>query len=427
MRRLAATAAILLALAACGDTGTSEHAETLRWTASVDTVGDTVRVHTVSGQVWPSDARLVSRVSIGVLDGAPEYQFGNLRAIAVDERGRMYVLDGHGPVVRAYAPDGTYVGDIGREGEGPGEYKRPDSGLGVLPDGRLALRDPGNGRITLYDSAGAYVDSWPLAGSMNTSNPMIVTADGVVVTPVIKNLGTSVFEWQRGMARYRADGTVDTVDVPVLDVEEAQVSGENENSSSITGVPFSPGQEYAYSPLGYFVTGVTDELSFFLLKDGELVRAISRDVEPVPVLPEEKAIRREQITKNFRDNFPGWRWNGPPIPDVKPAYSDFIVALDGRIWVRRHTPSVLAMTAEERRAEEERTERPVNPYREPVRFDVFEPDGGFLGSVDAPDGFRTYPQPVIRGDTVWAVVTDELDVARLHRFELEFEPTIEEG
>ena len=78
------------------------------------------------------------------------------------------------------------------------------------------------------------------------------------------------------------------------------------------------------------------------------------------------------------------------------------------------------MTEEERRAEEERTERPVNPYRAPVVFDVFEPAGEYLGRVEAPDGFQTYPLPVIRDRNVWAVVTDELDVPRLHRFRVQF-------
>lgn len=412
----------MTALGACGDSsGAADAANPAEWTAVVDTVGDTIRVHTTAGQVWPADARLESEFSIGVLDGAPEYQFGNLRAIAVGADERVYVLDGHGPVIRMYAPDGTYLQDVGREGEGPGEYKRPDSGLVFLPGGRLALRDPGNGRISLYGADGEYLDSWPVAGSMNTSNPMVVTRGGIALTPVIKNLGASVTEWERGMARYHPDGTIDTVDVPDLGYEGAMVSGESENNSSQSSVPFTAGQEVAYSPLGYFVTGVTDEYRFKLLREDAPIVDISMDYEPVPVNPEEAAIRREQIEQNFRDNFPGWRWNGPPIPDVKPAYEGFLISEEGRVWVRIAVPSERHLSEDERRAEEERLERPVNPYRAPVVFDVFEPTGEYLGRVNTPEGFSTYPQPVIRDRTVWAVVTDELDVARLHRFTVAFE------
>ncbi len=75
----------------------------------------------------------------------------------------------------------------------------------------------------------------------------------------------------------------------------------------------------------------------------------------------------------------------------------------------------------EQRAEEARLERPVNPYREPVVFDVFEPSGEYLGRIKTPDGFTLYPRPVMRDMTVWGVVMDELDVARLHRFRVQFE------
>lgn len=416
-------AAGVLVLAACGrdDASTGGH----QWTAVVDTVADTIKVRTVSGQMWPADGRLVSDVSIGVLDGAPEYQFGSIRALAVDGGGDIYVLDAHGPVIRKYAPDGTYVSDIGREGEGPGEYKRPDSGLTFTPDGRLVLRDPGNGRMSIYSPDGDYQGSWPLAGSMNTSNPLTATRSNDVLTPVIKNLGASVTEWQWGLARYHPDGTVDTLDVPDLGYEEARVSGESENSSSMTGVPFSPQQEAVYSPLGYFVTGVSDSYSFELLRESAPVVQISRDYEPVPVLPDEKAIRRKQITENFTENFPGWRWNGPDIPDVKPAYRDFLVSDEGRIWVLASMPSERTMSDAEVRAEEQRLERPVNPYVEPVAFDVFEPTGEYLGRVTAPDGLQLNPRPVIRDMDVWAVITDDLDVARVHHFRVDV-PTAEE-
>lgn len=422
-RRLSvlATPVLVFALLACGTVDAESGAVNSEWTATTDTIGDTIRVFTEHGQVWESDARLVSEVSIGVLDGEPQYQFGNILAIAVGADGRIYVLDGHGPAIRVYAPDGTWLQDVGREGEGPGEYKRPDSGLAMRPDGKLLLRDPGNGRISIYDADGNFEGSWPLAGSMNTSQPMIMTRDGTALTPVIKNLGASVMQWQRGLARYTPDGAIDTLDIPDLGYKEAKISGESENSSSISNVPYTPEQQVTYSTLGYFVTGISEAYSFKLLHEDGPVIEIGRAYEPVPVLADEASIQRERITRNFRDNFPGWKWNGPPIPDVKPPYSTLLTSEEGRIWVRIHVPSERYMTAGDERAEEARLEQPVNPYREPVVFDVFEPSGEYLGSVETPDGFSLYPRPVIRDMTVWGVVKDELDVARLHRFQVEFE------
>jgi hypothetical protein len=340
-----------------------------RWTAAIDTIADTVVVRTVSGQVWESDRTLVSEVGIGVLEGEEQYQFGNLRAIAVDAEGLMYAYDAHVPVLRVYSPDGNWLRDVGREGEGPGEYKQPDSGLAILPDGRVALRDPGNGRITLYSADGEYDGFYRIAGSFNTSAPLIADTAGALLTYIVTNLGTSVFEWKSGLARYVA-------------------------------------------------IGISEGYSFDLLRPEGVLR-IRRAYDPVPVDGGEAEAERERMTANFRRNYPGWKWNGPPIPPVKPAYDGFYPSEDGRIWVHVPAPSERYMDAEEQKAEEERLGRAVNPYRTPVRFDVFETTGDYLGQVDTPEGFSLSPRPVFRGDTVWATVRDEYDVQRLHRFRLE--------
>lgn len=413
----ALSVALTLLSAACGGAGDESGPQT-RWTAAVDTVGDTVIIRTISGQVWESDKTLVSEVSIGVLNGDAEYQFGELRAIAADEESRMYAYDAHGPVLRVYSPDGTWLRDIGREGEGPGEYKRPDSGLAILPDGRVAMRDPGNGRILFYSPDGEYLDYFRIAGSFNTSRPLIADTSGALVTFIITNLGTSVFEWERGHARFHADGTVDTLAMPDLAYDEAMVSGQHEGSSSTSNVPFTPFQATAYSPFGYYIVGITEDYSFDLLRPEGVLR-IRRSYEPVPVDPSEAAAERERMTDNFKQQFPGWKWNGLPIPDVKPAYQGFYPADDGRIWVQVSAPSERYMDTAEQRAEEERLGHTVNPFRAPVRFDVFEATGEYLGQVSTPEGFSLRPRPVFRGDTVWGVVRDEFDVQRLHRFRLE--------
>ena len=426
MRRMTCASLLLqfaLVLGGCGgDTGAGSDRGP-SWTSAVDTVGDTISVRTIFGRVWESDQALVSEVSVGVLDGRAEYQFGDLRAIAADAEGRMFVYDAHVPVLRVYGPDGTWLRDIGREGEGPGEYKQPDSGLAILPDGRVAVRDPGNGRILVYSPDGEYLDYFRIAGSFSTGQPLVPDTAGNLTTYIIKNLGAPVLEWERGLARYHPDGTVDTLTSPELGFETPVISGRHENNSSSNYVPFMPKQETAYSRFGYYIVGISDDYSFDLLRPEGVLR-MGRTYEPVPVDPADAEIERERLTRNFRRQFPGWKWNGPPIPGSKPAYHGLFPAEDGRIWVHVPAQSERYMDADEQRAEEERLDLPVNPFREPVRFDVFEVSGEYLGRVSTPEGFALYPRPVFRGDTVWGVVRDEFDVQRLHRFRLE--PTASE-
>ena len=53
-----------------------------------------------------------------------------------------------------------------------------------------------------------------------------------------------------------------------------------------------------------------------------------------------------------------------------------------------------------------------------MRYDVFEPDGTYLGVVHAPDEFTRFRLPVFDGDHVWAVTRDELDVERVVRYRI---------
>jgi hypothetical protein len=150
------------------------------------------------------------------------------------------------------------------------------------------------------------------------------------------------------------------------------------------------------------------------------VLRISREVQPIVVPAAEKADAEAGVVADMKRVDPEWRWNGPAIPDVKPLFRGIIAGADGRIWVRQSTPSEeVQLTEEEQRLAREQPDRPRPPrYREPVIFDLFEPDGRYVGAVRAPRGFSLNPQPVFRGQNVWAVFRDSLDVNYIVRYRI---------
>jgi hypothetical protein len=70
-------------------------------------------------------------------DDDPEVMFGIPVGVAADHAGNVYVLDNQLCQIVALTPDGQLREYLGREGEGPGEFRRPN-GLIVLPDGAIA-------------------------------------------------------------------------------------------------------------------------------------------------------------------------------------------------------------------------------------------------------------------------------------------------
>lgn len=407
-------------LATAGCAG-SDAAGASAWTASVDTIADTVVVRTTSGSVWGDTMVLVPEIEIGVLEGAPELIFGDISSFGVDGSGRMWLMDRHVPELRVFEADGSYAMTVGRPGEGPGEFKGPDGGLAILSDGRVLVRDPGNARIQVFEASGEAVDTWQIRGNFNTSQPLWKDRDDNVYTNLLLDPEADLADWTFGLAQYRPDGsTGDTLVIPDADYQTPFVEGRDEDNVSRNRIPFTAREAWILHPDGYFVHGISEDYRFAIFRDqtlaGELPVRVERETAAVAVDPDEASQARDRITRSMRRSFPSWRWNGPDIPETKAAYHEIFAGADGRIWVRVSVPSV--------RVEDPLFDPPdpnavKDNWVEPVAFDVFEPDGTFLGHVQAPQDFGVHPTPRFEGDFVWGVTRDEFDVQRFVRYRME--------
>ncbi|MBT8404578.1 MAG: hypothetical protein KJP18_12015 [Gemmatimonadetes bacterium] len=413
---LAGPFAATLLIGACGGSSSGDSMSVVR-----DSIGDTLIVRTVSGSEWGgAEGQLVPEVSVGVLDGPVEQIFGSIRSLAVGANGTLYVMDGQVPAVRVFEADGAYRTTLGRSGGGPGEFGSPDGGMAILSDGRLAVRDPGNARLQIFDANGEASQTWPVvAGGFHTSSPMKRTAGDTLWTPVLMDREVDVSDWQMGLQRVAPDGAVtDTVAIPESGYQtpriEARIETDGGANVSMNAVPFSPDEASTLHPDGWFIHGISDRYAFTLLRPGGYIR-IERDATPTSVTAGEKAEAEAEATRNMRSTDPNWRWNGPGIPDVKPAYDEIYTAMDGRIWVLVELEAV---------EQDDPDYDPTDPdaiedrWRSRYAFDLFETDGTYVGRVPMPEDVSRYPRPLIRGDQVWAVTRDDLDVQRVVRYRL---------
>ena len=399
----------LATLVACGPDSSSAGPATV-----VETIGDTTVVRTLSGSVWVGEATLVPEVSIGELDGPEEYLFGSIWSIAVDDARNVYVFDEQAQHVRVYDSAGVYVETLGGRGEGPGEFSRAEA-IAVLPDSRLVVRDPGNQRIEVFSPGAGQTDQWGYnAGNTYSMSPLYTDARSRTFL-VARDLSRTGFAMH--IIVVGPDGThVDTLPEPTVAYEPPTLTAEfvSASGSGVTraGVPFSPAFLWTVHPSGHFLTGLSSEYRIDLSRNDGVLR-IERTADPVPVHGEERAGRRERITRMMRNTDPDWSWNGPQIPEHKPFFQELLAGRDGRIWVR------LATEAHPVQNEDYDPQDPLSAavlWEEPVRYDVFEPDGTYLGVVVPPDGFSSFPDPVFDGDHIWAVTTDELGIQRVVRF-----------
>lgn len=386
-------------LCACADSGNAGRSERL-------VVGDTTIVRTLEGSVWGDSVVLAEEVSIGALNGPPEYEFGQVQDVAVDANGGVYVFDGQVPALRYFDAAGRYVRTLGGKGAGPGEYQ--DASLGIVirhRDGRVVMRDPRNARLNLYDTDGSPLPPVLVTSGLFTQQATTLDTADHLYLRIMTGRPERNKPWPIALLHLDDQGRiVDTLVPPVL-ADEPLESG---------GTMFARVKHWAFSPLGGFVVALSDRYRIEHFRaDGSVLR-IERDLPSVALLPEEKAEIEAMNDWRYRTQGQFMTNDKPTVPNEKGVIRGVAVGEDGRIWVRRYVAAEKgdSIPGFARPGEEP---PPTRFWREPNVHDVFEPDGTYLGSVRLPP--RTGLN-VMRGDQIWGVREGSEGESQVVRFRI---------
>ena len=377
-------------------------------------------VRATAPPAWGEQLRLIEEVRIGKLEGAEEYLFGSIDDVAVGRAGMIYVADGQVPIIRSYDAQGRFVRNIGRKGSGPGEYQAI-GGMRTLRDGRLALWDNRNQRITIYSDTGAVIDTYRVTSGLFAADVFQVDTAGYMYVRTILFHPTA--ESSRRSAWIRVAPTGRVIDTVLVPFDSGRPESFVLSTPSGYDRPFVRELVTTMSSLGYLITGRNETYAFDQHRAAAPVLRIERPLRAVALGRAERAEWEawagyfERRAANPSPGSPpvtgpGARRVSYVIPQTKPAFSDLRTDSQGRIWVRRYVPAVSNPGPERPPGDE----RPRRVWREPPTFDVFEPAGRFLGTVTLPwsAGFRD-----ARDRHIWATVRGESDEAYVVRFRVE--------
>ena len=368
----------------------------------------------LTGEDRRLEATFEEQYRIGSVGGQEWEQFGNVSSVAFDGAGRLYVLDSQVNRIFLVGTDGTLIREIGREGDGPGEF-RDITGMVAMDDGRLVVRDLRHRAYHVFDPSGDFERMVRMGGNPSLTIAGLLLAQRGTNAAITTPIGSRAF----ATAMNAPDGQLPRRDAATSrPIELVSVAGEEVVTDTIVDAWLPPGREGKGPNIFGLPTPLTfnPKLHWGVLADGSVAFADSTTyaikiaaagtgtsrVLTRPFPPEPMTDRRIRAEKNRRvrdlEAIPddvlartGSVMNGQPVrrdPEAErqrrrenienleffyevPVIRGLFVGWDGTIWVQR-------------RGEE--------PASDNGPVDLLMPNGRYLGSLSAdgaeiPDAF----------------------------------------
>lgn len=101
------------------------------------------------------DASFEEMFRVGSLVGEEWEQFGDVQRVGFDGAGQLYVFDDQVERIFVVGTDGALIREIGRKGEGPGEFRNAVDVV-ALEDGRVVVADMGHRAYQIFDADGDF-------------------------------------------------------------------------------------------------------------------------------------------------------------------------------------------------------------------------------------------------------------------------------
>jgi hypothetical protein len=330
-------------------------------------------------------------LEIGEVDGDPGYLFSRISDVRLLPGGGVAVADAGLQAVRLYAPDGRFLRDLGRQGQGPGEFTSIMGLRVVAPDTVLAY-DAAEGRLTTFLASGELLSTQPFRGDDGFPEAYIGAFDD----------GGHAVAWIARAPRDPSQVTPDPMQIGRF--------GPDGGLRSILGS--APGMRRLRSPLPFsphFLAAMSGDSVFFTDGSDGRITVAGPDGGPGRTFrveaerPEaEDAWRSLEELIEDPDQFDALRGlRDLPGADSVPIFSELRMHDEDRLWLKRYEPATDSHRLSRRRTGGE--------------WLVVERDGRVIARVAIPDGFR--PEHV-KGDRVAGVALDELGVERVRVYEL---------
>ena len=274
--------------------------------------------------------------------------FGPIRQIAVNSRGDFIVFESRPMAVRAFRADGTFLGEVGRQGEAPGEYLIAQDVV-TGPADSVYVWDPLSNRVLVFDPHDfAFVRH---AAVEDDDAKQFAHLIGVVGSGWLMAAGLPDFlpaddgrmaanpDPHYEVRRVSPDGSYGPEIVATQRAAEmirsVQAGG---GSLNLVGVPFARTGIRRVGPDDLLYYGWTDSIRIAVTSvDGLFQATITHSHDPVPITDAEMEEARRTEVELFRDLV-----DARELHATKPAFQTFVVGDAGHVWIKLSAPEDVA-------------------------------------------------------------------------------------
>ncbi len=340
-------------------------------------------------------------VEIGAEEGEDPYIFFRVFDALRLNDGRIIVSNAGSGEIRFFDPQGGFLYSVGRQGQGPGEFGEFSSMRIWASRAGLVVTDDGNARVNLFRPSGEFINSYRIEPLPGWSVPGLIGGFGDGSSLAV----TGSILFSRGPTgplepdtlryfRYNADGTP------------------GDQLVSFPGRPryrhtARENTHYPFVPLHVEASVTAD--AFWLFAGGGAAAEVERrrldgtlnsiirwsDRErrrSDEVYDRYKAESLETMSERTRQAYTPFLELDLPVPEYLPVFQGLLVDDEGYLWVERYRL----------------------PW-ETSRWEIFDPDGRWLGAVETPEGVLPFQ---IGRDFLLGRHRDDMGIERIRLYSL---------
>ena len=271
--------------------------------------------------------------------------FGLVAGLVTDGDGNVYVLDGQLSTIHVFSPAGEHLRQLGREGEGPGEFRNA-SDLYLGPGGALGVVQVFPGRIVRLRLDGTPAGNFPLPEVAGGGFQLVFVGRGLTDRVVLAGAQQHMQDGKQSQVTY----------LKAFDAEGKQLARYHEETAETR----FGGMKFVEKTFSNF------QRRWALAADGRVAVALTYDDYRITVWNPDGSVqcvihrpkyaplaRTDEVKKRFQKFFDSLtRWNPGSTFEVSAthaAVAELHFAADGNLWVLsgrgmwgEHEPGVFA-------------------------------------------------------------------------------------